>query len=199
VGATEAHDILPRTGTFGPSALATPANAVTLGRLLATPLVVLLIAHDGPSWGAVAAWFVLSCTDGLDGFLARRHGSTTSGAFLDPLADKFCVLAAMGTLVAVGTWWWPAPAIIAARELVQTAWRTRLGRRGVSVPATRLAKYKTLLQDLAVGAALLPWTSDHHPLVQSVLWVAVALTLITGVQYLLDGRRPRAVAAPAGA
>jgi CDP-diacylglycerol---glycerol-3-phosphate 3-phosphatidyltransferase len=174
---------------FGPSALATPANAVTVARLAATPLMVVLIVRSGASWPAVAAWFVLSCTDGVDGYLARRQGTTRSGAFLDPLADKICVLAAMVTLVARGTWWWPAVALIAAREVVQTVWRARLGRRGVSVPATRWAKVKTMLQDLAVGGALLPWTARHEGLVQGVLWAAVLLTVATGVQYLLDGRR----------
>lgn len=188
-----------RTGSFGPSALATPANAVTVARLLATPYMVLLIARDGPSWPAVGAWFVLSGTDGLDGYLARRQGATRSGAFLDPLADKICVLAAMATLVAVGRWWWLPVAVIAARELVQTWWRARLVRRGVCVPATPTAKAKTWLQDLAVGAALLPWTAQQHPFVQGLLWVAVSLTVLTGVQYLLDGRRvgvqaPRAAA-----
>ena len=182
------------SGSFGPSALATPANAVTVFRLLATPIMVLLIAREGPSWSAVAAWCLLSWTDGVDGFLARRQGATRSGAFLDPLADKICVLAAMVALVAVGQWWWPAVTLIAARELIQTAWRSRLARRGISVPATRLAKIKTLLQDLAVGGALLPWTTGHHTLVQTVLWAAVVLTWVTGVQYLLDGRR---VPAPA--
>ncbi len=175
---------------FGSSALATPANAVTVARLLATPLMVVLIARQGPSWAAVAGWFVLSSTDGLDGYLARRQGATRSGAFLDPLADKICVIAAMITLVAIGQWWWPAVALIAARELVQTAWRYRLSRRGVSVPATPLAKLKTLAQDLAVGGALLPWTADHHTVVQGVLWSAVALTLVTGAQYLFDRPAP---------
>jgi CDP-diacylglycerol---glycerol-3-phosphate 3-phosphatidyltransferase len=182
---------------FGPSALATPANAVTMGRLIATPFMVLLIVRAGPSWGAVAAWFVLSCTDGLDGYLARKQGATRSGAFLDPLADKICVLAAMATLVAVDRWWWPAVALIAVREVVQIMWRIRLGKRGVSVPATQWAKLKTLLQDLAVGGALLPWTAGHHSLVQTVLWLAVLLTWLTGVQYLLDGRRVPAIGAPA--
>ncbi|HEY2429803.1 MAG TPA: CDP-alcohol phosphatidyltransferase family protein [Acidimicrobiales bacterium] len=182
---------------FGPSALATPANAVTVARLVATPLMVVLIAQVGPSWSAVGAWFLLSCTDGLDGYLARRHGATRSGAFLDPLADKICVLAAMATLVAAGRWWWPAVALIAGREAVQTVWRVRLGRRGISVPATRAAKVKTLLQDLAVGGALLPWTANHHGLVQTVLWLAVLLTVVTGVQYLMEARRVPAVAATA--
>ncbi len=179
---------------FGPSAVATPANAVTAARLLATPLMIMLIVHDGAAWTTFIAWFLLSSTDGLDGFLARRQGATRSGAFLDPLADKICVLAAMVTLVAQGRWWWPAVALIATRELVQTAWRSRLGRRGISVPATRLAKLKTLLQDLAVGGALLPWTARHPAIVQGVLWAAVVLTLVTGAQYLRDGRRSPAPA-----
>jgi len=78
---------------------------------------------------------------------------------------------------------------------VQTVWRTRLGRRGISVPAAPMAKVKTLFQDLAVGGALLPWTASHEGLVQATLWVAVVLTLVTGAQYLRDGRH--AAAAPA--
>lgn len=181
-------------GLFGPSALATPANAVTAARLFATPVMVLMIDRLGASWWTVVAWFVLSCTDGLDGYLARRQGATRSGAFLDPLADKVCVLAAMVTLVTIGVWWWLPVALIAARELTQTAWRSRLGRRGVSVPATRAAKLKTTVQDLAVGAALLPLTANHQRFVDTILWLAVALTLATGVQYLLDGRRAPAAA-----
>jgi CDP-diacylglycerol--glycerol-3-phosphate 3-phosphatidyltransferase len=183
-----------RPGGFGPSALATPANAVTAARLIATPIMVLLIARMGASWTTVAAWFVLSCTDGLDGYLARRQGATRSGAFLDPLADKVCVLAAMVTLVALGWWWWVPVALIATRELTQTAWRSMLGRRGVTVPATRAAKLKTCMQDLAVGAALLPWTASNERFVGTVLWLAVGLTLVTGLQYLLDGRRAPAAA-----
>ena len=86
--------------------------------------------------------------------------------------------------MAVGRWWWLPVGLIAGRELVQTALRSQLGRRGIAVPATRLAKIKTLLQDLAVGGALLPLTAGHHTLVQSVLWAAVVLTLFTGAQYL---------------
>jgi CDP-diacylglycerol--glycerol-3-phosphate 3-phosphatidyltransferase len=169
---------------FGPSALATPANAITGARLVAAPIMAFLIVRYGASWAAVSVWFVLSWTDALDGFLARRQGATRSGAFLDPLADKICVLVAMATLVAVGYWWWLPVGLIAGRELLQTAWRSQLGRRGITVPATRLAKVKTLLQDLAVGGALLPLTAGHHALVSSVLWAAVVLTLFTGAQYL---------------
>jgi CDP-diacylglycerol--glycerol-3-phosphate 3-phosphatidyltransferase len=175
-------------GGFGPSALATPANAITAARLIAAPLMAFLIVHEGASWSAIGVWFVLSWTDALDGFLARRHGATRSGAFLDPLADKICVLVAMVALVYTGYWWWLPVGLIAGRELVQTALRSQLGRRGVSVPATRLAKVKTLLQDLAVGGALLPWTTDHRTVVTGVLWAAVGLTLFTGAQYVRDLR-----------
>jgi len=185
------------SGSFGPSALATPANAITVFRLLTTPLMVVLIARAGPSWSAVAAWFVLSCTDGLDGYLARRQGTTRSGAFLDPLADKICVLAAMGALVAVGRWWWPPVALIAARELIQTGLRYRLGRRGISIPATQWAKVKTWLQDMSVGAALLPWLAPHHAFVQAILWTAVVLTVVTGAQYLADSRHAAPAHVPA--
>ena len=182
-----------QTRGFGPSALVTPANGITAARLLATPLMVLLITQRGASWVGVTAWFVLSCTDGVDGILARRQGATTSGAFLDPLADKICVLAAMAALVATGRWWFLPVAVIFAREIVQTVWRARLSRRGISVPATKWAKIKTWLQDLSVGAALLPWTSAHHAFVQTILWSAVILTVVTGAQYLWAGRRSQAV------
>lgn len=175
------------TDTFGPSALATPANAVTIARLLITPVFLAVIVADGPSWPAVSAWIVLAATDGVDGYLARRQGTTRSGAFLDPLADKVLVLGAMVALVAAGQFWWVPVALIAGRELAVSAFRTALGRRGVSVPARQWAKVKTVVQEVAVGFALLPLTADHEWVAASVLWVAVVLTLVTGLQYFLDG------------
>src|SRR3954447_1430358 len=148
-------------GTFGPSALATPANAVSLGRVIAMPVLIAMIAGGGASWPAVTFWFVLSTTDGLDGWLARRHGTTRSGAFLDPLADKIVVLAAMAALVGLGVFWWVPVAIIAVRELGLVLYRSSAGLHGVSLPARPLAKLKTVVQDLAVGAALLPTLEDH--------------------------------------
>jgi CDP-diacylglycerol--glycerol-3-phosphate 3-phosphatidyltransferase len=178
--------------SFGPSALATPANAITMARLASTPLllaVVLAAGADG-SWLAVAVWFVLSCTDGVDGWLARRHGTTASGAFLDPLADKVVVLGAMAVLVANDVFWWLPVLLIAAREVAVSTYRSWVGRRGISVPARPAAKAKTVVQDLAVGFALLPLTAEGHPFVANgFLWAAVVLTLVTGAQYLADGRR----------
>jgi CDP-diacylglycerol--glycerol-3-phosphate 3-phosphatidyltransferase len=174
---------------FGPSALLTPANAVTLARVLAMPLLMAMIVEDGSSWATVTFWFLLSCTDGVDGWLARRQGTTRSGAFLDPLADKVVVLAAMTVLVGNGMFPWLPVALIAVREAGLVVYRSSVARRGVSIPARRSAKLKTVVQDLAVGAALLPATSDHLSFAHTLLWLAVALTLFTGAQYLLDGRK----------
>ena len=178
------------TNTFGPSALATPANAVTLVRILVLPLLIVLILDDGAEWPALALWVVLAGSDCVDGWLARRQGITRSGAFLDPLADKFLVLGAMAALVAKGAMWWLPVAVIAVREVALSAYRSYVGRRGVSVPARMAAKVKTWLQAIAVGLAIAPVAGDgYHALAVGVLWVAVALTIVTGVQYLWDGRR----------
>ena len=77
--------------TYGPTALATPANFVTVARILATPVFVLLIANSDPSWVTFAVGFTIGMSDFVDGWLARRQGATRSGAFLDPLADKVLV------------------------------------------------------------------------------------------------------------
>ena len=107
--------------SFGPSALATPANAVTIARLLFAPPLWLLIVVSGPSYVAVGLWIVLAATDGVDGYVARRMGTTRSGAFLDPLADKALVLGAMWALVAAGGFWWLPVALITVRELAISA------------------------------------------------------------------------------
>jgi CDP-diacylglycerol---glycerol-3-phosphate 3-phosphatidyltransferase len=176
------------TDSFGPTALVTPANAVTIGRFLLTPVLLIGVAGD-PSWGVLALWIVLSASDGVDGYLARRHGTTRSGAFLDPLADKFLVLGAMFVLVAIGRFWWLPVALIAAREIAMSVYRSLAGRSGVSVPARFSAKAKTVMQEVAVGFALAPPTAEAHPWIAStLLWIAVGLTLYTGAQYWQDAR-----------
>jgi CDP-diacylglycerol--glycerol-3-phosphate 3-phosphatidyltransferase len=174
---------------YGPSALLTPANAVTIIRLLFSPALLVMVAREPSSWGAFALWTVLAFTDGIDGHLARKHGTTRSGAFLDPLADKVLVLGALYALVAAQRFAWVPVVLISVRELAISVYRTRLGRSGLAVPARPLAKVKTVVQELAVAFALLPWTVDHRTLADATLWVAVGLTLVTGAQYLLDGRQ----------
>ena len=176
--------------SFGPSALATPANAVTIGRLLFAPPLWLLIVAVGPSYVTLVLWIVLAATDGLDGYLARRHGTTRSGAFLDPLADKALVLGAMWAIVVIDGFWWVPVALITGRELGISAFRSYWGRRGLAVPASFWAKVKTVVQSVAVGLALLPPVADGEAwLAASVLWMAVAMTVGTGLQYLIEGSR----------
>lgn len=174
---------------FGPSALATPANAVTVLRVLLTPVLLALILGVGASWAALALWVGLAGTDGVDGFLARRQGTTRSGAFLDPLADKLLVLGALWALVVEGGTWWAPVALITAREVAMSCYRSVVARQGISIPARTSAKVKTIVQAVAAGMALCPLVVDHAGwLARTVLWAAVALTLLSGAQYLVDGR-----------
>lgn len=175
--------------SFGPNALLTPANAITLARLAATPVLLASIVETGDSWSTLGFWILLAGSDGIDGWLARKQGTTRSGAFLDPLADKFLVLGALVCLVIEGVFWWLPVAVIALREISLTLYRSWLGRRGISLPARWSAKLKTVVQEVAVGFALLPLTSDHEWVATSVLWLAVVLTTASGVQYLVDARR----------
>jgi len=178
------------TSSFGPSALATPANAITMARVVALPVVILLIVGTDTEWQALVLWFVLSVSDLADGWLARRQGATRSGAFLDPLADKVLVLGAMTALVAKGAMWWVPVTLIASREVAVSAYRSYVGRRGISVPARLSGKVKTWVQAIAVGLAIVPSSSEGYlALVDGVVWAAVAMTLITGAQYLHEGRQ----------
>ncbi len=177
------------TPSFGPSALLTPANAVTLTRLALSPILLVIIASGGASWPALAGWIVLTASDGIDGYIARRQGVTSSGAFLDPLADKVLVLGALAALVVRGDLWWLPAALIGVREVAVSVFRSRLARRGISVPARWWAKVKTVVSEVAIGFALLPLTTDSQWLYKGLIWVAVVLTLVTGAQYLFEGGR----------
>ncbi len=175
--------------TFGPSALATPANALTAARLLATPIFIALIAVKGANWWTVIVGILVAGSDGVDGWLARRHGTTRSGAFLDPLADKVVVLSALFLLSYEHVLPWLPVALIGAREFLMSVYRSWIGRRGVSIPARPSAKAKTLIQDLAIATCLVPPLASHHDLQLGAVWFAAFVTIVSGLQYLLDGWR----------
>ncbi|MGH9089355.1 MAG: CDP-alcohol phosphatidyltransferase family protein [Acidimicrobiales bacterium] len=175
--------------TFGPSALATPANAVTMARLLATPVFIAMILAWEANWWTVAVGVAVAGSDGIDGWVARRQGTTRSGAFLDPLADKAVVLGAFFALGAAGRLPWVPVLLIAVREVAMSAYRSWVGRRGVSIPARTSAKAKTWVQDLAIATCLVPPLAGDHALQLGAVWLAAALTVFTGGQYLADGRR----------
>lgn len=178
------------TAQFGPSALATPANVLTVGRLVLTVPLLAMIVDTGATWPAATLWTALCITDGIDGRIARRHGTTRSGAFLDPLADKVLVLGGLAALVANDTFWLLPALLIGVRELAIQGLRSYWGQKGLAVPATSLAKAKTVFQEVAVGFGLLPLTAtDATWVANSLLWVAVVLTLVTGAQYIAAGSR----------
>jgi CDP-diacylglycerol--glycerol-3-phosphate 3-phosphatidyltransferase len=175
--------------SFGPSALATPANALTVARLLAAPIFVALIVNKGASWWTVAVGALVGATDGVDGWIARRQGTTRSGAFLDPLADKVVVLSALFLLSYLHVLPWAPVVLIGAREFLMSVYRSWIGRNGVSIPARRSAKIKTLVQDLAIATCLVPPLAPRHTLQLVAIWVAAAFTIVSGLQYLIEGRR----------
>ncbi|MGH9193966.1 MAG: CDP-alcohol phosphatidyltransferase family protein, partial [Acidimicrobiales bacterium] len=93
-----------------------------------------------------------------------------------------------------GGFWWLPVLLITAREVGISVFRSYWGRRGLAVPARFWAKIKTVVQSLAVALALVPPIADDHAwIAEGTLWVAVALTLVTGLQYILEGSRATAV------
>lgn len=182
-----------------PSSVKNWANLVTVARVILAPVMLMMIPEysEGGSWAAFGLWFVLCLSDGIDGYLARRHGATTLGAFLDPLADKILVLGAMFILVANDIYWIVPVGITVGRELAISLYRTAAASKGVSVPASKVAKWKTLTQQLSIGFAIAPLTAlDATWLWKSLLWVSVALALISGGQYMWRARAHRDAVEP---
>ena len=182
---TQASPVYTATGLW------TPANVVTFARIMASPILFWLIveADDtmGTSWAAFTLGWIFGLSDLFDGRLARATGISRSGAFLDPLADKIVVVGCAVSLVIVDRLHWLPVAILVLRELWISAFRISFARQGISVPATSLAKWKTFAQGLALMAAVMPTLEDQGTLVNVLMWLAVAITLVTGWQYLRDG------------
>ena len=175
--------------SFGPSALLTPANLITIARIALAPVAFAMILDDESSWPLLVLWFVITTTDSLDGYLARKQGTTRSGAFLDPLADKVLALGGLWAMVLTGRFWWLPVVLISVREALISAFRSYWSRRGLAVQASKVAKAKTFLQFGAVGWVVLPPTTDLRWLADSFLWLAVAVAWISAAQYLLAGSR----------
>jgi CDP-diacylglycerol--glycerol-3-phosphate 3-phosphatidyltransferase len=170
-----------------------PANLLTITRLVFAPLLFWLVldAEDtrGVSWAAFGLGIALASTDFFDGRVARRANVVSrSGAFLDPLADKVVILGSSFCLVAVERYWWVPVTIMAVRELGITAWRSRWAREGLALPARNSAKYKTVVQGVALAAAVMPTLEDQDTAIAVLLWIAVIWTVATGIQYLVDGQ-----------
>ena len=170
-------------------------NVLTLGRLVVVPFLALLLLLDGTSTGlrlAATALFVLAClTDVVDGRLARSRGQVTDfGIMADPIADKALVGTALVGLSLLGALPWWATVVILGREVAITAMRSALARHAM-IPAGRGGKLKALSQNLAVTLYLLPLDGAAADLRLPALVVAVAATVVTGLDYARQGLRLR--------
>jgi len=180
-------------------------NLLTYGRIAAVPVVVGLLfwesIFDGPLWLRWVALFVFiaaGVTDYFDGYFARLWGQYSSlGKMLDPIADKLLVSACLLMLAAGDTihgWALLAAIIILCREILVSGLREYLAELRVSVPVTRLAKWKTTGQMVAVGFLVAGDAGDQLvPVVSQVgillLWLSALLTLYTGYDYMRAGLR----------
>ena len=153
-------------------------------------LIILILAEERTASYVAAAIFVVgAATDGLDGYLARRHAAVTkTGQWLDPLADKILVAAAVITLAAVRDFPIWAAVVIVAREVGVSLLRAYLGLRGIGMPASRAAKVKTTLQLVAITLYILPLGRGADGVKLGFLIAAVSMTVLTGMQYLLEVR-----------
>lgn len=177
--------------------LMTLPNLLTISRILVIPALVGAFYLDRPlsNWVTAALFTAAGLTDYLDGYLARSWQQVTNlGRFLDPVADKVMVATAIFMMLAFGpiAGWLVLPAlVILCREIVVSGLREFLAEIHVSVPVSRLAKWKTALQMVALG--LLLWGDAGQPYVPTIflgtwaLWIAALLTLITGYDYLRAG------------
>lgn len=172
-------------------------NALTLLRVLLIPPVVILtlVDTDLSSWIAFFAFGTAALTDGLDGYVARRMQLTSpAGQLLDPLADKLLVTAAMVALVVVDRFPAWAAIIIVAREVAVTALRIVANRRGRGFRPSMAGKGKTGAQLVAVLLYILPLGSGWDPIRNTFLGLALFLTVVSGLDYLI--RAPRILRTP---
>ncbi len=177
----------PRPGPARGGPWQTGMVAGTTGlRLVAAPAVMALVLV-GAELAAAVVFLVAAATDYLDGYLARRWRVTTAtGSFLDTTADKLLVTAALMALVAVDrASAWAALAIV-GRELLILGLRAAAAAQGVVIVASQLGRIKAALQFVAVAASMLAVGPllGPLPLYQWLMWVAVAFTLISAVDYL---------------
>ena len=182
-----------------PVPLVNPANLLTMSRLALVPVFLLaLFAADGtdPLWRVTAAlvFAVASLTDRLDGNLARRRGQVTNfGRIADPIADKALVGAALVGLSVLGELPWWITVLIAVREVGVTGLRFWVLRLGV-IPASRGGKAKTFAQAVAIGLYVLPLPPAAEPVGAVAMGIALVLTVVTGVDYLVRALRLRGTA-----
>ena len=173
-------------------------NILTYTRIVSVPALVgcFFLEGDAANWAALSVFVFASITDFFDGFLARRWEQQSSlGRMLDPMADKLLVAATLMMLVANGTitsWSIWAAIVILSREILVSGLREFLAELQVSVPVTKLAKWKTAAQMVSLGFLLAGQAGDkilpyNTEIGIGVLWLSALLTLYTGFDYFKAG------------
>lgn len=187
-------------GSMSRVSLVSLPNLLTYARIVAVPAVVacFYIPGDAGRFIALVIFVAAAITDFFDGYLARAWQQQSSlGKMLDPIADKLLVAASLLILVGDGTisgWSMWAALIILSREILVSGLREFLGGVAVSVPVSRLAKWKTTFQMIAlafllIGPAGEPIFAYTMEVGLSLLWLAALLTLYTGYDYFRAGFR----------
>lgn len=152
--------------------------------------ILLIQQRDATDLAAAVVFGIGGWSDLLDGYLARRWKiATSTGAWLDPLADKLLVGVPIVTLAALGRFPVWAAVVIIVREVLVTGIRIYLGSRGKGMPASRIAKWKTLAQLTAIFLYILPLPDAWSGVKLAILLVAVILTVVTGVDYVVGAVR----------
>jgi CDP-diacylglycerol--glycerol-3-phosphate 3-phosphatidyltransferase len=169
-------------------------NKITLARIFIVPLIVVfLIRPSGWSNTIAGALFILaSLTDWLDGHIARTRNQVTDlGKMLDPIADKILVAAGLIPLVALGrvpVW---MAVVLLGREFAVTGLRFISLSEGLTISASRLGKYKTILQVVAISMLILHFKVLHfHIIGMLVLWIALFASVISAVEYFINYWNP---------
>ena len=180
-------------------------NLITIVRILLAPVFFWMLLADNGADGALRWWaailFVVAiATDGIDGAIARRYNLVTDlGKLLDPIADKVLTGAALiGLSILAELPWW-VTGLILLREIGITVFRFAMLSDRV-IPASRGGKLKTIAQSVAISLALLPlWLvfGDWIHWVNTItMTIALALTVYTGIEYLVAARRQNSQAEP---
>lgn len=179
-----------KNGFFSINTLGHP-NSLTLFRVVAVPLLILLMLFDNRICGIIAAliFSAAAITDYYDGYVARRYGLVSNlGKVLDPLADKLLISSAFIMLISLGrvpAW---AVCIILGRELAVTGLRNVIAAHGQDVSASMLGKYKTGFQIAAVIPLLIHFKYfglDFQAIGTVLFWIAVAITVWSGADYFI--------------
>jgi CDP-diacylglycerol--glycerol-3-phosphate 3-phosphatidyltransferase len=170
------------------------ANALTILRLVLVPVFLAALFADGgheTRWriAAFVVFAVAMITDRFDGALARSYGMVTEfGKLADPIADKALLCAALIGLSLLHELWWWVTVVILVREIGVTVLRFAVLRRGV-IPASHGGKLKTLVQAIAIGLFILPLSGAWHTAATVVMAIAVVLTVVTGIDYVVQAVR----------